>query len=284
MAKNISQQRRAALSSPLTTDNTLWFVKRRDGTVFGFTDSDVDITYNGVTYKALSGYTPSTLESTAGKDVANLDVVSMLSDTQITEPDLRKGLWDFAEVEILSINRERPDDGIIVLRYGWLGEVEISGDEFRAEVRGIMQALKQKQSSVYQPLCRANLGDDKCRVNLSAFTDDGTVDSFIGSSISLRFQSSRPNTFFTGGKLTWTSGQNTGLSIEIRDNPEPGLVVLAMPPVFTVENGDTFSIHAGCQKRAILDCKNKFDNIVNFRGEPYLPGSDKVLDYPDAKN
>lgn len=284
MSKPISLQRRQALASPLTTDNTLWHVKRLDGTVFGFTDADTDIVYDGVRYKALTGYTPSTIESTADKGVSNMDVVSVLSDMQITESDLRKGLWDFAEVEVLSVNRERLDDGVITLRYGWLGEIETRGEEFRAEIRGIMQALKQKSSTVYQPLCRANLGDAQCGINLASVTDSVQVTSYDGSSIAVSFNSSRPAGYFTAGKVTWTGGANEGLAIEVRSNPGPGVVVLTIPPVFDVLAGDTFDIHAGCQKRHIADCKNKFNNLLNFRGEPHLPGSDKVMDYPDAKN
>ncbi|WP_353285542.1 phage BR0599 family protein [Wolbachia endosymbiont (group B) of Agrotis puta] len=37
-----------------------------------------------------------------------------------------------------------------------------------------------------------------------------------------------------------------------------------------ISTGDKYSILAGCDK-AFLTCKNKFNNTVNFRGEPYIP-------------
>ena len=47
-----------------------------------------------------------------------------------------------------------------------------------------------------------------------------------------------------------------------------------------IQPGDTYEIEAGCDKR-LETCKN-FKNIYNFRGEPWLPGMDKALLYPDA--
>ena len=283
MSKRISKQRRASLAAPLTTDNTCFYVKRRDGAEFGFTDADVDITFLGVTYKAVTGYTPSTVETKSDRSVDNMDVVAFLSDLSITEEDVRKGLWDFAEVEIFSIDRERPTDGIITLRYGWLGEIDVSGPTFKAEIRGIMQALKQTLSRVYQPLCRADLFDGQCKLSRAAWTDSGAVDSYSGDRLEVTDSSNgRPADYYTAGRLVWTGGANAGLAQEIRTHRSGGRFVLTLPPTFEVEPGDTFDVEAGCRKRLLEDCRDKFGNVKNFRGEPYLPGPDKVLDYPDA--
>jgi len=40
-------------------------------------------------------------------------------------------------------------------------------------------------------------------------------------------------------------------------------------------------VHPGCDKR-LTTCINKFNNINNFRGEPYVPGQDEFFNYPDA--
>ena len=48
---------------------------------------------------------------------------------------------------------------------------------------------------------------------------------------------------------------------------------------------DAFTVTAGCDK-SFRTCKAKFDNAVNFRGFPHVPGVDFALTYPDrgAKN
>ena len=40
-----------------------------------------------------------------------------------------------------------------------------------------------------------------------------------------------------------------------------------------------FQLVAGCDKTPET-CHARFGNIVNFRGEPHIPGNDKVFSYP----
>jgi hypothetical protein len=55
----------------------------------------------------------------------------------------------------------------VTLRRGWLGEVEAGDDgAFRAELRGLTQALQQRTGELYSPECRADLGDARCRVSI----------------------------------------------------------------------------------------------------------------------
>jgi len=44
---------------------------------------------------------------------------------------------------------------------------------------------------------------------------------------------------------------------------------------------DTFMVTAGCDKR-FATCHDRFNNIVNFRGFPHIPGNDFVMRYPVA--
>ena len=46
--------------------------------------------------------------------------------------------------------------------------------------------------------------------------------------------------------------------------------------VATIQIGDTFTVVAGCVKT--LDaCITKFDNVLNFQGEPHRPLQDALL-------
>ena len=77
---------------------------------------------------------------------------------------------------------------------------------------------------------------------------------------------------FTGGKLTFTSGANNGIGIEVKTSAGTTLELVAPAP-FTIAPGDTYTAHAGCTKRFLFDCVNRFGNGVNFQGFPHLPGS-----------
>ncbi|TVR80061.1 MAG: DUF2163 domain-containing protein [Rhodospirillales bacterium] len=89
--------------------------------------------------------------------------------------------------------------------------------------------------------------------------------------------------WFAGGVLTWESGTNAGRSIEVKSWAQAtGQIELFLPMGYAIEIGDLFRIHPGCDKR--LDtCIDRFANVLNFRGEPYVPGQDAMMSYPDAR-
>ncbi|NWH08070.1 MAG: DUF2163 domain-containing protein [Alphaproteobacteria bacterium] len=89
--------------------------------------------------------------------------------------------------------------------------------------------------------------------------------------------------WFAGGVLTWESGANAGRSIEVKTwTRDAGQIELFLPMGYAIETGDLFRIHPGCDKR--LDtCITRFANVLNFRGEPYVPGQDAMMSYPDAR-
>lgn len=100
--------------------------------------------------------------------------------------------------------------------------------------------------------------------------------------------------WFNGGGLSWESGQNQGLTEEIKDwnLTSGGVVTLFLPMPNSIGVGDRLRLYPGCDKR-LATCNTKFriagsrdfdtGNRLNFRGEPYLPGRDALGRYPDAK-
>ena len=50
---------------------------------------------------------------------------------------------------------------------------------------------------------------------------------------------------------------------------------------YPIQAGDRFWYYPGCDLLATT-CDRKFNNILNFRGEPDMPGMNKMLSYPDA--
>jgi uncharacterized phage protein (TIGR02218 family) len=81
--------------------------------------------------------------------------------------------------------------------------------------------------------------------------------------------------YFDFGLVTWTSGNNNGLSMEVRSYI-PGTFTLQLPMPSLIQVGDTYSAKAGCDK-LFPTCRDRFNNAVNFRGDPYFPGNDKIL-------
>ncbi|MBY4799891.1 DUF2163 domain-containing protein [Burkholderia cepacia] len=81
--------------------------------------------------------------------------------------------------------------------------------------------------------------------------------------------------YFAYGNVTWTSGANAGLNAPVKTSAV-GSVTLGMPMPNPIHVGDTYTIVAGCDKQ-LGTCRDRYNNVVHFRGEPYVPGPDTIL-------
>lgn len=350
----------AALQAHLNTRNTTlamcWKVTRKDGKVFGFTEHDEDLVIDGVTYKAATGFTPSAIEASASLAVDNLDCTGLLDGKDIKDDDLLDGLWDNAEIEMFLVNWEDPSQGKVLLPgWGWIGEVRLNRGRFVAEVRGMAQAVQQSIVELFSPLCRADLGDARCKVKLwppqwkpstaytaakdfdagvgdvvrpgsitgsgtfrfyrcvqsgtsgaaeppwnasiGALTYDGTVvwetvraltvyghvvTVYSASKIGASLESGdEPAGFFDAGLLTWVTGGNAGLALEVKSHTVSGaehVVELVEPFPRGIALGDALTLRAGCGK-TLADCRDKFNNTYNRRAEDYVPGSKYLMSF-----
>ena len=279
--KTLTPQLTAHLAGEVTTLATCWKLTRRDGTLMGFTDHDQDITYNSLTYKAATGFTPSAIDNSASLRVDNLDVEGMLSSGSLTEADIFAGLYDFARIDIFQLNYLDTSQGILKLRRGWLGEVSLSKQQFTAEVRGLTQALAQNIGEYFAPSCRATLGDTRCKIDMGPHTTTGSVTT-ANTTLSF-FDTARTeaSALFTNGKITFTSGANNGLSMEVKEYSYSattgGFISLTLPMPYSILVGDSYSLQKGCDK-TLATCLSRFNNVLNFRGEPHVPGLDKMLE------
>lgn len=165
--KSVSSALATHLGELLTTLATCWRVERRDGGVFGFTDHDADLVVDGVTYRAKTGYRRAAIAARADLSVDDTEVDGILDAAEIDAASLRAGLWDGAEVRIFLVNWSDLTQATLRLRRGRLGEVIARDDgTFRAELRGLAQALNVTVGELYTPECRADLGDARCRLPL----------------------------------------------------------------------------------------------------------------------
>jgi uncharacterized phage protein (TIGR02218 family) len=281
--KTVSAALAQHLAGEVTTLATCWQITRRDRVVLGFTDHFRDLDVDGVTYQAASGYTRTAIRGTADLAVDNLDVESVFSDDGITEEDLRAGKYDFAEVRMFLVNYEDLGQGILKLRRGWLGEVTIRDGMYVAELRGMTQRLQMTVGEVYAPDCAADLGDARCGVDLAALEESGAVGT-VTSATAFATTLVQATGWYDGGELTWTGGANAGQTVAVRSwDATTGILSLFLPALYPMQAGDAFTIRPGCDK-SFPTCQAKFDNVVNFRGFPHVPGTDQVLSYPDAQS
>ncbi len=174
MVKNITAGLEAHLAEEATTLTRCWSITRTDGIAFYFTDHDADLVVDGNTYKASLGFRATAVANNAGLDVDNLDVDGFFEDDSLTEEELRAGLFDYAEVKVFMCNWANLSQGILKIRKGHLGEVVFTQHGFfKAELRGLTQALQQRIGELYSAECRADLGDHRCKIPLGDASTGG---------------------------------------------------------------------------------------------------------------
>jgi uncharacterized phage protein (TIGR02218 family) len=180
------------------------------------------------------------------------------------------------------LNYKNVSQGDINLRTGWLGEMKFSKNKFVIEVRGLMQSLARGIGELYSPSCRTHFGDARCGVNIASYTFSGSVTSVINNQVFVDSSRSEVEGYFNAGKITFTSGANNGLAMEVKIFSKK-TITLVMPMPYDIVVGNSFSLVAGCDK-SFTACAEKFNNAVNFRGEPHVPGIDKMLETAGTKN
>jgi uncharacterized phage protein (TIGR02218 family) len=267
------------LAGEVTELATCWRITRRDAVVLGFTDHPADLTIAGLLYQSALGYSATDVVTSGDLAVDNLNLQGFIDSPSITEVDLMAGVWDYAEVEIFEVITSDLTAGTRPLRRGRIGEVTLGRSVFEAELRGLAQAFTQQLCELTSPTCRAQLGDTRCGVALGPLTVTGTVTSVTNPRVWTDSTRAEAAGYFTFGRVTWTSGANAGYSMEIKGHATGGVMTLQLPMPYTLAVGDGYSLEPGCDKLKAT-CIAKFSNVLNFRGEPDLPGQDAILRGP----
>jgi uncharacterized phage protein (TIGR02218 family) len=281
--RKISASLQEKLDSGASTFCNCWRVTRRDGAVQGFTDHDLDIVFSGVTFRAGGALAATQIESGVGFAAGTGDVAGALSDDGVREEDLLNGVYDDASVEIWLVDWSAPEDRLL-LDVATIGEVTRGEFAFSAELRSGAHYFDQQRGATYQRNCAADLGDARCGVDVTsaAYSASGVIASATRETLIATLSGAFEPDFFSNGVLTFTSGANIGARFSVkahRQDAAAATLSLWSAPARAIQVGDVFSIVAGCDKSPD-SCRNKFANIVNFRGFPHMPGNDRVIAYP----
>lgn len=268
-----------------------------DGEVLRQTSHDAAITVslntdeyslNGEYVSNALSFQASALRTSSDLSVDNLDVDALLDAAGATEEDVITGRFDAAWYTLFLVNWRDPANSGIVMKRGIVGNVRVFAESLlKGELLGLSQFLNQLTMEVYGPVCRAELGDSRCQVDLAGFTLTGDVDSIsvqrrIFTSGARLVGSPGPDAagWYQYGTMAFTSGANTGVEVEVKTDDGTGEFELFEPLPFDLQIGDTYTVTAGCDKKRIT-CRDKFNNIVNRRAEDFIPGGNRLLAGPE---
>ena len=288
MKTSIPPELLAHYKSGSTTVATALRIERKDGEVFAFTTADQSADIDGETYLAGPGLDISNIATQSGTAVDNLELTVFPDDTLLTRPSFLAGLWQGARFELFEYNWADIAMGRNILKRGWLGEPKMMQGVFTIELRSLRQALQQQIGSYTTQTCRARLGDARCTVNLAPYTSSKTLATVADLYTFTATGAALSDDYYGEGIVTFTSGGNEHVSRKVRSYVG-GVFKLSTPLPFLPEAGDTITAIAGCRKRhertlarpaGVSDCGDKFNNVLNFVGEPHLPGVDALTAAP----
>ena len=288
MAKTIPTQMQTDLDSGATTHCHCWAVAIQ-GQTLGFTDHDEDLTFESITFKAETGMDASAISRTDGLRVDDMDAIGILDDASIKSEDIASGLYDGALVTIWKVDWSDVTNRVILMK-GPIGAITRGQIGYRAQLKSLAAYAEVKTGQTYVTKCRHNLGDSICRVSLTGgFSSNGTVATVTSNRIFTSTSSAiiaRAASWFTGGQLTWTSGNNNARPIEVRFHNLFNNIAtfeLLEPTPLDIQPGDSFTVLAGCEK-TIEICRSKFNNVLNYGGFPRIPQQDFILSYPKRED
>lgn len=262
---------------PLTSLAFCWRLERGDGAGLALTSSDGDLVLDDIRYRSAPGVTPAAVSRSLGLEPDSGEVAGALSAGSLAEADMALGRWNGASVNLVAVDWSDAAADAVPLMRGELGEVSIEGESFSAELRGAASRLVKAPCPSTSPECRAAFGDKQCRVDLAGRTRRAKL---ISAQDNLLELDSPAGEEFLFGRLRYLGGENCGLSTLILAVNGTRLSVRDRPRA-AVDPGTIVELRQGCDKR-FETCMSRFQNAVNFRGEPHLPGTDLLTRYPGA--
>lgn len=289
--KNLSVALLAHLARPQTTLSEGLKVVRTDTRAFGFSTHDQDVVIDGLRYRASAGLHTSSAHTTDDLGVNTLDVTCFMSVS--TEREIEAGVWDDAEATVFEYDWRNPpallDTNVNIQRYGHLGQIERQKGVMKAEIRDLTQRLAVRTGLQYSPDCpwrhaiwngTTYVASVECGANLIGRIFAGSVTA-LGGDPTREFSdsaSAQADAYYNEGYVTFTSGNNNQVTREVRAWVGKAFS-LHFPMPYPVALGDAYSAVQGDDKH-FETCKNTFNNVVHFGGDPYLPGIDKVYSNP----
>lgn len=240
-----------------------------------------DVSTPGTGY--VSGSYPTSISYGTGSGLV-VNVTAVGGAIQLFEY-IGMGGFDGAQIVIRRLMMPNPNDGSIVRPFvfdtsagdvvvfaGFVSDITVDRTSCELTLKSRKELLNIPfPYAAYQPSCRWPLYGAGCTLSLGAFQVGGTVAA--GTPQALLFQSNLTQTdgYFDEGLITFLSGANVNLSRTVRKYLNAGGAILLFqglpsPPA----PGDTFAIAPGCDK-TMQTCQNRFSNLINFGGYPFIP-------------
>lgn len=280
---------KAHLQQDVTTTCKLLRLELQDGRVYGMTTLDADVLYGDVLYRSQSGVESSVIATDTGLTVDNAEGMSLVADDEslgLTVQMISAGELDDAKWQLMLVNYRDLSMGYMLLDAGDTGNVTIENeDSVTVELISFAMRLRQKIGTLDSRTCRAVFGNPAsgqlgCGVDADAYWITGTVTGVNPDDARRLFSASGLPALpdVVPGRVQWLTGDNSARNrlYQLEDYlPDSKTIGLLEQTPYDIRVGDTFRVRQDCDK-LWATCRDRYDNGLNFKGEPYIPTGDGV--------
>ena len=209
-----------------------------------------------------------------GVDVDDVSVTIYPRDEDGGGPAFtNRGGYDGAWVTIFRVCRDR---GIYLFR-GMVSDAVADRTKIELTLSSATLLLNiDMPRNVYTAGCGHTLFDTGCGLVKANFAHASAVAPAGATTRFLWCELTKESGYFNLGTLSFTSGVNAGVTRTIK-NYDVGAIMLSYPLQNAPAVGDTFIAYPGCDKRMVETCNDKFNNLLNYRGFPFIPPAEATL-------
>ncbi|MGB8422175.1 DUF2163 domain-containing protein [Paraburkholderia sp.] len=250
------------------------------GSVLTYTSADVELTWNGLNYTNLGPKIQrDQVKTILGVQVDTLDVsfYPETTDLILGSPFLSEAMAGIFDGAWFSLDRAFLTNwttggivGTVNMFSGLMGDCVIGRTAAKLTIKSPLDKLNmQLPKNVYESGCNRNLFDAGCGLNKAAFAVSGTVT--VGSTGAIQSAINYVDGYFTLGSITFTSGVLNGQSRGVSGYANRfATFSFSYPFQQAPSPGDTFIAYPGCDHQQST-CTNKFNNVIHYRGFPFIP-------------
>jgi len=241
----------------------LYHLWNDNGDHWRYTSGDVSVDFDGETYL------PATISRGSIRFTAQIDLTSLvIKFGYLDDPALEyiainpiEGIW----IEVSKLHRDMDPLEAVILFSGQLKTVSFKGPVASATCIGFEHFLKKIIPIWrYQVNCNHFLFDENCSLTKASYITSTTISldatGLILTSSDFALQA---DGFFIRGEVIF--GQESRTIVD-----HVGDVITLNYRMVTLIDGSAITAYPGCDGR-IETCRDKFDNINNFLGFPFIP-------------
>ena len=274
---NLINAARAAPDAPIAFAECFTFITTT-GSQYTWTNVDYPVTYNGSTFLA-NGPLVSGLKykGSVGLEVDKQQITIAARPTDLVNGApfliaLRDGAFDGAPVYRDRVFLTAPNGSVIGGARMFQGRISTVDNVGRTQatlsVASDLVILDYDMPrNLFAPTCLHVLYDAGCGIIRGTYSMNGAVEAGSNSN-TINFSGAREGD--AQGSIVFSSGPNAKVRATVR-GVNVGLSYSLMYPLpFAPSTGDAFTVAFGCDHTQAT-CQGKFNNLVNFRGFPYVP-------------